>query len=845
MSLFYHLDSTPAPDSGACILHVKTSGKPVLTTQDREALDWVRKCKTVGSDSYHLPAGNLEKGLKLLAATGKLYFAEKRLTCDFFSKGLFSYQIEKVSEGKFQVSGSITDNGKDIPLKSCDAIRAGSPPCYIRQGILRFLSPDLLWKHLKGLYEVEKLAIDAYWKEVLLSDDMPVVYLNCSREEFIGKKDPLPILTLKDRSGAFASLYIDHGEGKEVLFNRLYAESAEKLWEKDLLETDFYFKPAGTSMYYCPMDKVAKSLTFLLELGWQVRDHQGKRIELMSHKHLEVENKGPRLLVKGSLEYASHSVEIKDVVGCFNKREKFINLSEDSVGLLPEQEMLGDLEALALNGEIVAEGISIPKMRLGLLEPLSTTSEWNPLKEISPEPLPAIFQGKLRPYQKEGVDWLVSLFHSDLHALLADDMGLGKTVQVLAFLATIQKKALIIVPTSLIHNWKAEIQKFLPTWKVHVYHGQDRSIEESADITLTTFATVRIDQTILSGYVFDCLIVDESHYIKNPLSQTAQAIYMLKAGFRLSMTGTPIENNLKELWSQFHFLLPGLLGSLDSFVNDVEASSSDMRFLQRIKRQVRPFILRRKKKDVAPELPEKIEQTVWIEMTPSQRDLYENFLANARSNLFSKVGLDGVKKHRLEILEVLLRLRQICCHPLLVAAQSEEIEKLESAKIDLVLNDLTTLAEEGSKVLIYSQFTSLLKLVAKELNNQGHRFCYLDGQTTHRQQVVDQFQQDAQLPFFLISLKAGGVGLNLTAADYVLLLDPWWNEAAEQQAIDRAHRIGRQEPVIAKRYVTIDSIEEKMQKLKLRKKNLAEDIIDDEMVISSLDEEDLLSLLND
>jgi SNF2 family DNA or RNA helicase len=327
--------------------------------------------------------------------------------------------------------------------------------------------------------------------------------------------------------------------------------------------------------------------------------------------------------------------------------------------------------------------------------------------------------------------------------------------------------------------------------------------------------------------------LDEAQTIKNAETQTARAVCELNARFRLTITGTPIENHLNELWSQFRFLMPDLLGEQASFQAEVQASSADSRFLQRIRRRIKPFILRRKKEEVAKDLPEKIEQVVWIEMTPEQRSFYDQFLANA------KRSLDG--KGRMEVLESILRLRQICCHSLLVA---DEVS--ESAKLEALLEDLDTIREEGKKALIYSQFTAMLSLIGKALKAKEWNYAYLDGSTTNRAEVVDSFQNDPEISLFLISLKAGGIGLNLTSADYVLLFDPWWNDAAENQAVNRAHRIGRIDTVIAKRYIIAESIEEKMMTLKAHKRGLIAGILDhdDFSAGSTLTDEDLRYLLS-
>jgi SNF2 family DNA or RNA helicase len=313
---------------------------------------------------------------------------------------------------------------------------------------------------------------------------------------------------------------------------------------------------------------------------------------------------------------------------------------------------------------------------------------------------------------------------------------------------------------------------------------------------------------------------------------------------RISLTGTPVENHLQELWSHFHFLIPSLFDSQDTFEASVQASQSDKRYLERIKKKIQPFLLRRRKQDVLQDLPSRIDQTILIEMENSQRNLYEQLLIQFKGGLLKKIELEGVKKHRMEILEALLRLRQVCCHPLLVSSLTTE-EIPTSAKFEHVLQDLETIVEEGHKVLVYSQFTSMLKLFTKAANEKQWQYSYLDGQTADREKVVNTFQKTASQSIFFISLKAGGVGLNLTAADYVFLYDPWWNEAIEEQAISRAHRIGQKNTVITKRFVMAETIEEKMMQLKAAKRSLIFNILDSENTsLENLTMEDLQALFD-
>jgi SNF2 family DNA or RNA helicase len=346
---------------------------------------------------------------------------------------------------------------------------------------------------------------------------------------------------------------------------------------------------------------------------------------------------------------------------------------------------------------------------------------------------------------------------------------------------------------------------------------------EGKSLILTSYAILRQDQALFAEHYYECVILDEAQMIKNPESQVAQCAYGLQAKMKLALTGTPIENRWDDLWSLFYFLMPELLGDRKTF-------GARVPFL---KKKLRPFILRRTKEVVAKDLPEKVEQTVWVDMDEEQRQFYEEWLKK------TKKGLTSASK-RFEILEAILRLRQICCHPVLVDGSVP----VPSAKLERLLLDVDTVVQEGRKALIYSPFVSMLHLVEKELKARGIKYVYLDGSSQDREAVVNRFQEDPGTQLFLISLKAGGVGLNLTAADYVFLFDPWWNNAVESQAIDRAHRFGRKETVIARRYVMATSIEEKIMHLKAHKASLSKGLFDFDQEIADLTMDDLYNLLS-
>jgi SNF2 family DNA or RNA helicase len=400
-----------------------------------------------------------------------------------------------------------------------------------------------------------------------------------------------------------------------------------------------------------------------------------------------------------------------------------------------------------------------------------------------------------------------------------------------------------VVPRSLIFNWKAEAARFTPTLRVLDHTGVARARNASAfaeaDLVLTTYGTLRRDALLLRDVFFDTVVLDEAQAVKNPGTEAAKAARLLKSEHRLALSGTPVENHLGELVSLFDFLNPGMLGRLGTLRNGAELDDEDRKVLAQA---LRPFILRRTKEQVIRDLPAKTEQTLFCELESEQRTLYDELRAHYRETLLARVEREGLARSRMHVLEALLRLRQAACHPGLV---DRKRGGAASAKIDALLPSLAEVVSEGHKALVFSQFTSFLALVKDRLDAAGIVYEMLDGRTRDRQARVDRFQTDAACPVFLVSLKAGGLGLNLTAADYVFLLDPWWNPAVEAQAVDRAHRLGQRRPVFAYRLIARDTVEEKIVELQAKKRDLADAIITaDGGVLRKLRREDLELLLS-
>ncbi len=455
---------------------------------------------------------------------------------------------------------------------------------------------------------------------------------------------------------------------------------------------------------------------------------------------------------------------------------------------------------------------------------------------------PANFCLELRPYQKEGLSWLQFLREQNLSGILADDMGLGKTAQTLAHLLVekeagrLDKPALIILPTSLIFNWKNEAARFAPDLKVLSLHGPERKVRfpeiATHDVILTTYPLLWRDADELMQHSYHLLILDEAQTVKNAQSQSAEAVRKIDARHRLCLTGTPLENHLGELWSQFDCLLPGFLGTSKQFTKHWRTpieKQGDIRRRDLLARRIRPFILRRKKEDVAQELPPKTIIIRSVELEGSQRDLYETVRAAMDAKVRDEIASKGFARSQIVILDALLKLRQVCCDPRLVKANAAKRVK-ERAKLDQLMAMLPELVDEGRRILLFSQFTSMLALIEDELNAAGIPYALLTGDTVDRESAIRSFQ-DGQVPIFLISLKAGGVGLNLTTADTVIHYDPWWNPAVENQATDRAHRLGQDKPVFVYKLIVSGSIEEKILALQERKAELAAGILSEDHTV--------------
>ncbi len=612
--------------------------------------------------------------------------------------------------------------------------------------------------------------------------------------------------------------------------------------------------------------KLPRAARALAEAGWHVVA-EGKVFRQPGECTVSVSSGVDWFELHGTVAYGETAASLPQLLTALKRGETMVTLDDGSFGLVPE-EWLRRFGAVASMGDPEDDRIRFRPSQAGLLDALLATEptavcdaafghvrqELCSFQSIVPAEQPEGFRGQLRDYQREGLGWMHFLRQFRFGGCLADDMGVGKTAQVLALLETrrelrvkgeIDAPSLAVVPKSLIFNWKQEIERFTPRLRVLDYTGSTRRKDDfsACDLILTTYGTLRRDALHFREKVFDYLILDEAQAIKNAKTESAKAVRLLHGNHRLALSGTPVENHLGELWSLFEFLNPGMLGAASIFqlaAKDMRNPGDESRKL--LSQALRPFLLRRTKEQVARELPPKIEQTIYCEMEPGQRALYNELLQHYRESLLGKIAKVGIAKSKIQVLEALLRLRQAACHPGLI--DRKRVEE-PSAKLDVLLDQLRSVLEEGHKALVFSQFTSLLSILGTSLKSNGMEYEYLDGKTQDRQAPVERFQNDPAAQLFLISLKAGGLGLNLTAADYVFILDPWWNPAVEAQAVDRAHRIGQARQVFAYRLIARDTVEEKVLELQETKRHLADALLGGEnSLIRDLGPEDLELLLS-
>ncbi|MBC7386391.1 MAG: DEAD/DEAH box helicase [Cryobacterium sp.] len=822
-----------------------------------------------------------------LAGNGKLYLsrspngtpdsAERSLKMDRTKTWDLMLRIESLTNGQYRLDGLLKNGPDTLPLSAPVAILKSGFMLFDDR-VTRFTQPDHApWAIAlrNSQFLVPKADGDALLTRILLDPASPRVSWPSEMGWSQSTIEPRP-------KGVFRPLGNDPTTGRMTLnVSFLYEGREVALSETETMLVD----PAQKKVFARNVEFEEKTLLNALEI---LQDPQGTGTVLQSDLHraandlcragwvIHIENQKLRVAndfemnvssstdwfdLKMGASFDGTEVSSADLLAALESGGGMVKLADGTLGIIPP-EWLAQYAPVAQLGIRFGETTDDGSLRFtrsqGLMlnsvltdnGHLKADADFLTFREriqkfegVKTAETPAGFKGTLRDYQKEGLNWLGFLEDFGTGGILADDMGLGKTIQVLAFLLARSKKnkmpCLVVAPKSLTFNWIDEAKKFAPELKVVRYSGPGRSEQladiPGADLVVTTYGAIRTDIKKLQEIEFDVAIIDEAQAIKNSKSQSAAAVKKIRARHHLALTGTPVENSIKDLLSILEFTNPGLLG-----LSPPKEIAGDTHSI--LAKTLKPFMLRRTKEKVLTELPEKSEQVLYCEMSPTERKYYNAIREKYRLSIEQKIEEGGLGKSKLHVLEALLRLRQAASHSGLVDPRRKDEP---SAKLQLLLSHLEEVTQEGHKALVFSQFTSLLALVRKDLDAKGIKYEYLDGQTADRKTPVEHFQTDPECKVFLISLKAGGTGLNLTAADYVFILDPWWNPAVEAQAIGRAHRMGQKQTVFAYRMIAKDTVEEKILELQKSKRDLADSLIsEDQDFMSKISKEDLQHLLS-
>ena len=849
--------------------------------------------------SFRITDPLIERVLPLIARSGRLFLRgdgprSLDLTPLVWDGGLpwvFRLDVSMVPDDRMVVDGRLTRDDLTIPVSEPDLLL--SPDFLVLGGAVARLDHRgaLAWllelrrsgrtvlpsKAAGALVEtlarsdVDPLQLpEALRYEVVSAIPQPRIRLaRSSRPQGHGTREELDAAVEFDYAGTIVPARPESG-GYDAERRRMVRRQASR--EREALQRleeigfhrPWYFDTKAGTLAIA-VERFPAAVRTLVEEGWHV-EAEGRVFRAARGLQLQVKSGVDWFELHGQVEFdEGRSVQIAELLAALRRGEATVILDDGTRGMVPE-EWLRRYARIAAFGETKGDHVRYRPSQTALLDALleaqpavridetfararAELAQFSGIGSIAPPPS---FRGRLRDYQQFALGWFAFLRRFGFGGCLADDMGLGKTVMVLALLedrrvsrpSDAPRTSVAVVPRSLVYNWIDEAARFAPDLLVLDYTGDARASASVADydLVLTTYGTLRRDAARLAEHEFDYVILDEAQAIKNATTASAKAARVLRGRHRLALTGTPIENHLGEIWSLFEFLNPGFLGPATAFGKTIGPGRADRVEIDLLARALRPFILRRTKEQVAPELPEKVEQTIHCDLEPPQRRFYDELRDHYRQTLLATVARKGLARSKMQVLEALLRLRQAASHPALVdAARSAEA----SAKLDILLPRLRELADEGHKALVFSQFTTLLGLLRGRLDDEGIVYEYLDGRTRDRAERVARFETDGQCPVFLISLKAGGVGLNLTAADYVFLLDPWWNPAVEAQAIDRAHRIGQTRHVFAYRLIARDTVEEKIADLQATKRELADALLsEDAGLLRTLQNEDLEWLLS-
>lgn len=808
------------------------------------------------------------------------------------------YFISPEFEISYNNNQYVVDCRVKLPLADLNITENGSNSHFLFQYHQQFF----IWKKAEDILLVEKflpsgkMVIEAEnWSKQLqefilpLSKEYGVHFTNVKKEEVKDAKPELKIL-LKEKGDYLLFQPIFNYKGFDVTNTdkeKIFFPIADKLLvihrnislEQELMQRieslhSGFVKPVDSNILALKGKDVLKNNWFFLFID-AVKEMNVPVFGFDALKHFRFNTAKPTTKIfissntdwfdaKVEIQFGEQKVTVDDVKKALLNKQQFVQLTDGTLGILPE-EWIKKYSLLFRVGDGKTDDMKLSKYHFSVIEELYLQRDEEELffqleekyerikgnHSIKPIPAPAHLQSILRPYQESGFQWLNYLREVQWGGILADDMGLGKTIQALSFLHHLKVengklKALVVCPTTLLYNWQNEIKKFTPSLTYYIHHGglrvKEGIADNTIDVIITTYGTLRSDIKQFVEVNFDYVVLDESQAIKNPGSKVTKAASLLKATSRLCLSGTPLQNNTFDIFAQMNFLNPGMLGSMEFFKQEFSIpidKFGEKEQKEHLRKLLFPFILRRTKEQVAKDLPEKQEMVLFCDMGEEQRKIYEAYRNDYRDKILGVVENQGIQKSQLTILQGLMKLRQICDSPAIV--KEEERFPNVSVKLEELGREITENIS-NHKALVFSQFLGMLSLIKEKMKELGVDYEYFDGSSTinERERAIQRFQNDENCRVFLISLKAGGVGLNLTAADYVYIVDPWWNPAVEQQAIDRTHRIGQTKNIFAYRMICTDTVEDKILKLQERKRNLARAVItDDEGFVKSLTKEDV------
>ena len=747
----------------------------------------------------------------------------------------------------------------------------------VYQNRILFLHPDIPMDFIKTLPLYKEITATEFnsVQEDLSPYGNRIVFTLQGKEQKMERINSIcqPVLNL-DPSLRYAQLrfwydnkvMVESWDTKDTLFDYLQGielqrnKAAELSYQSFLKHTGVQYPQSYQGDWYIPPRKLDEVLRKLAEKNFILHVNHAPLYTELNHSW-QVETRNHNLYITGQVDGKTGIADSEELFKAFFERRRYVQLSDGSFGFISSY-LMDELHDFIQKGSveesrILFRDVDFPMVMDLLKDKENTKTDKGferlclpdeDIRTLNAYPIPKNLKGVLRPYQTYGFFWLMWLNQCGFNGILADDMGLGKTLQVLTLLLHLKAKgapdpSLLVVPKTLIHNWEIEIQKFTSSLSYRIHSGSDRIKEQAGftgvDLVITSYGLIRTDAELFNKLCWEYIILDEAQVIKNPGAQITRAIQQLHSRNRLSLSGTPVENSPLDLWSHFNFLMPGMLGNIQAFKQ--RYGQEHVEDLRELNLRTHPFILRRLKRQVCHELPPKTEITLFCDFTDKQKEIYNNVLLAAQREIHEQ--MEKKAPLSMHILTMLLRLRQAACDSALVVPE-KKMPMQTSGKQEMVLEIAKTILSEGYKILIFSQFVQHLTLIEKRFDQESIRSFYLDGATKNRQEEIEDFQQCDEPCVFFISIKTGGLGLNLTQASYAFLLDPWWNPAVENQAIDRCYRIGQENPVTVYRFITQNSIEEKVMALKERKSDIQEQIVrESDMDQVPLTEEGLIQLL--